>query len=108
MAAQTRPVQPSTVQAIRARSRAEPAIRIIVWSALRTSWLRRRARSRRGGGILIALSGEVQQLACQAGERLLRLGLLRNGTADITRGKSNARCQDTIDGAFAEARRKPA
>ena len=55
-AAQTRPVQPSTVQAITARSKAEPLIRIAVCRALRTSWLRRRARSSRGGGILIALA----------------------------------------------------
>src|SRR5688500_11441057 len=97
MAAQTRPVQPRTVQAIKARSRADPPIRIAVCTALRTSWLRRMARSRRGGGIAIALAREVQQLARQAGERLLGFRLLRDRTADVARGKPDAGGQDTID-----------
>src|SRR5690349_11022226 len=107
-AAQTRPVQPSTVQAMTARSSADPPTRMAVCRALRTSWLRRIARSRRGGGILVTLAAKAQQLACQAGECFLCCDFLGDWAADVARSQPDARRKDAVHGALAETRRQPA
>src|SRR5262249_54419368 len=107
-AAQTSPVQPATVHAMTARSRADPPTRIVVCSALRRSWLRRTARSTGGETIPVVLARKIQELTRQAGEGRLRFGRLRYRTANVARGKTNAGGEDAVDRALAKPRRKPA
>src|SRR5438552_4971339 len=92
---------------MRASRMADPPIRMTVCSALRRSWLRRIAKSSRGGGIY-SLATEIRQLAHQACQRLLGFSLLRKRAADIHGGKADACGQDTIDSSFAKTSRQPA